>query len=224
MIECTTEYVWYKKRHRRFSLKRCFIFLIIIAIFSLTSLYYYKVTCPYIYNVVSNKIKEISNQSVNVAIVNSLNQTIKYSELVVIEKDQSGNIVYLSVDSLQVNSITREVLANCKVILTEKLNAGIKIPLLAFTGIDMLGGYGSLINFKSITTPITECDFDSKFLSSGINQTLHSIYLIVKNTVYLDMPFYKKEIIMTTKILFTENIIVGKIPEIYLKENLFNSN
>ena len=62
----------------------------------------------------------------------------------------------------------------------------------------------------------------SKFTSVGINQTLHSIYIDVISTIELNMPLNSATSTCKTQILISETILVGKVPDIYLKDGLFS--
>ena len=64
-----------------------------------------------------------------------------------------------------------------------------------------------------------DCIIEGDFRSVGINQVIHSIYAVVNVKVFIDVPFDEQSNEFSTKVLLTENIIVGKIPEIYLGQN-----
>ncbi len=55
----------------------------------------------------------------------------------------------------------------------------------------------------------------SEFISKGINQTLHRVYLQVKCNVNIVTPFDSIAKDITNQVLLMENIIVGKIPDTY---------
>ena len=106
--------------------------------------------------------------------------------------------------------------------IEEKLNNGIPIPFMAFSGVKLLSGYGGNIYLKTVSATNITCEFKSEFKSSGINQTLHSIYVNVIVEISANMPLSSKTSVNKTTILISEAVLIGKVPDIYLKESLFN--
>ena len=61
--------------------------------------------------------------------------------------------------------------------------------------------------------------FLSEFVQAGINQTNHKIYVNLTATINVVLPVANKQIVSNTQLLICENIIVGKIPEVYLSSS-----
>lgn len=64
-----------------------------------------------------------------------------------------------------------------------------------------------------------ETDLVSQFSQSGINQTLHRIYLNVNCTVTILTPFDTIEQSITNQVLIAEAVIVGEVPSTYYNLN-----
>ncbi|MBR2333972.1 MAG: sporulation protein YunB [Clostridia bacterium] len=60
------------------------------------------------------------------------------------------------------------------------------------------------------------CDFVSSFVSAGINQTVHRIYIDVYADINVITPIADPTISVKAEVLVCENLIVGKIPDTYL--------
>ena len=221
MIEVTPEFIYYKKRKRRFKFKRFFSLLIVFGIIFLFSFYYKNFICIQINNLCKDYCYSYSTDSINKAILNSLTSSVKYEDLFEIEKNSSGDIVLMSTNSLKVNLINKEITQNSKIFLSEKLKQGVPVPLLSFTGIKWLAGYGANVNLKILSISSVTSEFESKFISVGINQTLHSIYIVIKSQISIEMPMNREEVEYSTAILISEAVLIGKVPEIYLNGNLF---
>ncbi len=220
MIECTNKNIWYKKRRKK-SHKRLFAFFLIFTVLIAISTYYKFVVCRRIYEISSDYVYKFCTESVNDAVLTSLSNNIKYSELITIEKNNSGEILLMSANSYKINYLSREIIDYTSKILDKKLSKGIPIPLLAFTGINLISAYGSLINFYAINVSSVICDFSSEFKSVGINQTLHSIYVNVICSVKIELPLSQNIKTCETSVLVSETVLVGKVPEIYLSGKLF---
>ena len=220
MIECTENYIWYKKRKKK-PFKRFFSFILILLILITIILYYNLVILKQIFSICADYTYTYSTESVNSAVLISLDDNIKYSDLDIVEKNSGGDIVLMTTNSLKVNSINREVASATSSLLKHKLSKGIPVPLLAFTGVSFLSGYGSNVNLKIINSVSVLCTFSSRFTAVGINQTLHSIYLNVESVVNIKVPFNNHKEKCSSQILISETVLVGKVPDIYLKEGLF---
>jgi sporulation protein YunB len=221
MIECTSEYIYYKKKNRKKSFKRFFYLFLALLIIFLLVFYNEKIVEPNVRKICQDKIYSINAKCVNDAILECLNFGVNYEDLIIVEKNQQNEITLMSANSVYMNKISREMLDKVSLNIDAKLKNGVPIPIFAFSGIELLSGYGKEINFKSISVSSVNCNFVSDFKSAGINQTLHNIYLEIKTIIRVDFPTDKYEEDFSTKVLLTEAVLVGKIPEVYLNGKLF---
>lgn len=221
MIEIYAENIWYKKR-KRVKPKRFFALFLFFTIITSIFLYYRYVITEQIILICSDYTYSFATESVNRAVLDSMDDKVKYSNLVIVEKNNSGDIVMMSTDSLKVNTISREVAEKTQALLEKKLNKGIEIPLMAFSGINLISGYGKLIKFKALSVSDVICEFTSTFKSVGVNQTLHSIYIDVICQTDIEIPLNRRTENCVTSVLVCESVLIGKVPEVYLNGNLFD--
>lgn len=212
MIECTDKNVYYKKRRKP---KKIFGVFLLLAIIVGIYFYYNIIVEKTIIGVCEDYLKSYSTKSVNAAVLEIVKSN-PYSDYVSIEKNDQGDIILISTDSLKINELNKKIAQKTEENLSKMFSEGIKIPLLAFTGIKLISGYGTPINFKMITVSSVQCDFDDSFVSAGINQTMHSLFISVETCAALTMPGERKTETCKTRVLLGEAVIVGKIPEIYL--------
>lgn len=179
---------------------------------------------------VSKILVKISKASVQSATHNAVNQAVydvfsqsnvNYTDLVTIKRDGKDNILSIEANTTKVNLLARETTSRTIAQLNAFCNSGVQIPLLAFTGIEFLSGFGPKIKFKIIPVSSADCNFKSNFISSGINQTLHEIYITVTAYVSVIMPTYTLNVLASTDVLVANSLIVGNIPNIVLGSNLF---
>ncbi len=226
MIECTDEYIYYKtfkcknRKSRKKRFKRFFVFTVILV---LTGYIFYHVNGA-VFNLVSEICEDYSYSvalsSINEAVMDSLNDEIKYSDIIKIEKNSSGDISLISSDSLKINTISRQITEKSEKLLTEKLRDGIPVPVFAFTGIKLASGYGPAVQYDAITVVGVNCAFNGKFTSVGINQTLHSLYITVTCKVDIEFLNKKRSFDCSSDVLVSEAVLVGKVPEVYLNGSL----
>lgn len=227
MIECTEERIYYKtfKMKNRKSLnrriKRLFILSLILA---LTGTLFFHVNGA-VFNLVSGICEDHTRatalSAIHDSVFMSLNDKVSYSELIRVEKNNDGDITLMSADSLKINAISQTVAINTEKSLKEKLKEGIPVPVFAFTGIKFASGYGPIIKYDAITVASVNCVFNGKFEQTGINQTLHSLYIVVDCKIDIELLYKKRSFNCSSEILISEAVLVGKVPETYLNGTLF---
>ena len=114
----------------------------------------------------------------------------------------------------------------------DKLNhLEVKMPLGTLTGLNYFTGAGPKIKLKVASAGKISTDLRSEFISKGINQTLHRIYLQIDCKMNVLLPFETLEENISNQILIAENVIIGQIPNTYYNlegieqpEALINTN
>ena len=213
MIECVEQNIYKRKKIKNKSNIRLIIFILF---FVLCLLYYRYVIANNIFNVIIHKTNSIIASKVNESILNlSINNDYDFTK---IEKNEHGEIVLISLDSFLINQYSRKIVQSVELLVNYEIKKGVEIPLLAFTGIKAFSGYGKTIKYNVLEISTIDCEIKGEFDSVGINQSLHSIYANVKVNLTIDVPFGQHNEIFNTKVLISEKIIIGKIPEIYLNQ------
>lgn len=78
-----------------------------------------------------------------------------------------------------------------------------------------MAGRGPGVKIRISSIGNVETTLRSEFISQGINQTLHRVYLEVNCKVNILTPFKDIEKEINNQVLLIENVIVGHIPETY---------
>ena len=100
----------------------------------------------------------------------------------------------------------------------------------AISGFSALSTIGPRFNIRMECSGNVKNNLLSEFSSVGINQSLHRIYLDLKTTISILTPFNIIRNEYPSKILLTESIIVGDIPETYyyyddiLQDDILDTN
>ncbi len=169
-------------------------------------------------------IRSITTVAVNDAIYYTLNDAMRYDDLISIVRDSDGNVTSITTDSLKINRIARDTAYLSQENLTKMSAEGIMVPIGALTGIEALAGFGQKINIKIIPISNVECRFVSKFRQAGINQTLHSLYLEIVSDISIILPSKSTNLASTIEVLICESVITGKIPDVYLQASMSGEN
>lgn len=163
-----------------------------------------------------SKVRALSQDAVNRAVFEVVNDATIYDSLVNIVRNESGDIVLITSNAIQINSLSREIVENAQKKLEGMGQKGVDIPLGTFTGLPVFVGVGPPVTIKLTPIGAINCTFTSSFVSAGINQTNHRIYLEVISNINIILPTSTKNLTTTTHMLISENIIIGKVPDTYL--------
>ena len=204
------------KKFRRFKV----LMLIICLLFTGVLIYFQRNVTKVLISISEATIRSITTVAVNDAIYYTLNDTMRYEDLITIERDESGSVTSITTDSLKINRIARDTAYLSQENLNKMSAEGILVPIGALTGIEALAGFGQKINIKIIPISNVGCRFVSKFTQAGINQTLHSLYLEIVSDISIIMPSKSTNLASTIEVLICESVIAGKIPDVYLQGSL----
>ena len=169
-------------------------------------------------------IRSITTVAVNDAIYYTLNDVMRYEDLIYIERDEAGNVTSITSDSLKINRIARDTAYLSQENLNKMSEDGIMVPIGALTGVEALAGFGKKINIKIIPISNVGCRFVSKFTQAGINQTKHSLYLEIVSDISIILPSKSTNLASTTEVLICETVITGKIPDTYLQATVIGAD
>lgn len=207
-----------RKRRRR---KLLALFFALLLLFCLLFFYFQRNVTRVLISISEATMRASTTVAVNDAVYYTLQDGLRYEDLVSVERDESGAITAVSANALKINKIARDTASISQSNLKNLSLNGIPIPLGALTGIEALAGLGPPIQFRIIPVSSVACDFTSTFESVGINQTKHSVYLNVIADISIVMPSRTENFAVTTEILVGESVLVGKVPDTYLQTDIF---
>ena len=142
----------------------------------------------------------------------------KYEDLCTMEKDNNGNVT-MKANIIPINEIISDVAIYIQEELNKTENSEFSIKLGSFTGSKILSGRGPNVNIKISTIGNLDTSLESEFISAGVNQTLHRLYLQVECNVIILTPFNTMEEKITNQVLLAEAVIVGTPPSTYIKSD-----
>lgn len=139
----------------------------------------------------------------------------KYDKLMDLNYGENGKITTISANISEMNRLSATIV---KEIQGRLLNSGdilVEIPIGKLFGWSIFSGFGPKINIKLIPTGNVEADFKTEFLSQGINQTKHTVYIEINTAVNIIAPFTSDAIASNSTVTVAETVIVGDIPNTY---------
>ena len=147
----------------------------------------------------STAVKEVMNE-------------IDYTDLVTLERDNNGKIIALQAKVIEMNQLSSQIAAKMQDLYGQINDAYVKIPIGNFTGNTLLAGRGPNIIVRIIPVGTVSTDFKTEFISTGINQTRHRIYLEIISKVRVIAPLTTKTIEVVNNVNVAETVLVGDVP------------
>lgn len=206
-------------KRKKLSLKRKVIIIIcfFISFVILTLIYLSNVVSPVILQASEAKIKSLAQNALSGAVYSIVTSEAEtYSKLLNYTYDDEGSISMINVDSICVNTLSRQITSLAQNNIDNLTNAGINVNIGAFSGITAFADFGPFIKMNLNAIGTVSILFRSEFLTAGINQTNHRIYINLEGAVSVILPINSPQVNVSTEILVGETIIIGKIPSTYL--------
>lgn len=144
-------------------------------------------------------------------------QAVAYSDLVTLERSDSGDIVALTSDMSSANALRAQLLDAALTALNGLESMKFSIPLGTIFDLDMLSGLGPEVSIRMLYTGTASAEFENRFSDAGINQTCHQIFFKINAEIAVLLPGRQRHATVTTEVCIAETVIVGKVPETYLQ-------
>lgn len=203
-----------RKRNKR---KILFVvFSLIIAIAAGVFLFVRNNVTPMIITISNEQIKRLTSDAVGSAILDVMSESTSV-EYLSVKRDDKNNITSVDLDSSAVTDLAQKITLQAQKNINSIGTDGIKIPVGSLSGVTLFTGLGPDINIKIYLVGSTQTQITSEFTEAGINQTLHRLYLNIKSSVAVAVPGLPSTVNTVTQALMSEMIIVGDVPQTYLK-------
>lgn len=203
---------------RKHKLKKKFLSLIFVLLLVLLFLLiFFEIRAkPVIIEVAVTQAENIASAVIENAIVSVLYENdITYSSLVDIEKDNNGRVTTVKADTIKMNMLKSEIGSKISSEILETDSREISIPLGTIIGISALSGKGPEIKTTVTLASNVTSTINNTFTSSGINQTLHEIYVNVNTTIYVIMPKKTATAEVNSNYCIAQTVIIGTVPETF---------
>ncbi|MGN0622552.1 MAG: sporulation protein YunB, partial [Oscillospiraceae bacterium] len=134
-------------------------------------------------------------------------------------RDPDGNITSVQINTQAVNQLQNNIKTSINDALSEIDDKELSVPLGTLSGITFFSGRGSDVTLKLHQVGAVDTEIISEFTSAGVNQTKHRISVVVTAEISAILPLHSTDITVCNEYLICETVIVGKVPEVYLKND-----
>ena len=167
-------------------------------------------------NYANSKAKVLSNSVINQTVHKYLqDNNLKYSDLLKINTKEDGTVTSVEFDTVEMTKIKSGIISQIQKEVNAHNVVVMNIPVGTLTGNQFLNNRGPTVRIEMQISSAVYSKISSKFISAGINQTLHQITLSIRSDVYFIMPWYRSSGSFETEFILAETIIVGEVPDAY---------
>jgi len=201
-----------KVRHRKIPFLLLLILLTSLVLFLIAA----RRASPLLTEMAIGTVTDIVNIAINDAVIRIMSQEeVAYRELVTLEKNANGEITAVFTNIARINILQSEISNEILSSLTDGEITTIRIPAGNLLGSPLLSGRGPDIPIRILSVSSLTTGFRNDFAVAGINQTRHTIYLIVDVTVSVLLPGTITSETISNEVSIAETIVIGNVPGAY---------
>ncbi len=162
------------------------------------------------------KARMIGTQAINDAVKNKIKDDIKYKDLIFVQYDNNGKVTMMKANTILMNSIASDVALEVQENIKRIAMKSIEVPLGNALNSQILAQYGPKINIDIVPQGTVKVDFATEFEESGINQTIHRVFLTIHTDVRIIVPLGADTVKISSTVPIAETIIIGEVPEYFI--------
>ena len=146
-----------------------------------------------------------------------------YADFVRLHFGEDGSVASVETNTPRLAKLSGVVVGDVTDALTHE-RMTVRIPLGSLSGSALLSGKGPDVRVKLAVSQKITCAVRGDFTESGINQTLHRVFLRVTVEVCALLPGAVQTFSVPTDVCVAETVIIGKVPEAYTRIDRFASD
>lgn len=199
-----------RRLHRR---ARLGLLLILLALVLLMHFRYLPMVRQLADMEVSNETSNLITDAVSACV---REQELTYADLVRLDKNASGGVTAVQIDTARVNLLRAELMNELTKRIPDMDSRSLGVPIGSLLFPALFSGKGGKLPVRVISMRGANAELQSEFTQAGINQTLHSLELSVSVEILSLTPagFITSEV--TTKVPVAQTVIVGAVPDTLL--------
>ncbi len=147
-----------------------------------------------------------------------LEEFLSYDKITIINRDSSGRVTSISANSVLINNFANELDIKIGERIDKQDLIESKVYLSSLVGSDLFSGIGPKIPIRFQPISITHADITHSFEEAGINQTIHTITLLVTVDIEILLPLAHSTITVKSEMPIAQTLIVGTVPEAYFNK------
>ena len=139
----------------------------------------------------------------------------KYEDFVNVVRDSNGDITLIQTNTKNINEVISDIPNKIVEEMEKQSESYISIHLGSVLGNTVFSALGPEIHIKIENVGNVVTKLESEFISEGINQTMHRIYLNIECEATILTPYNTITQKIENQVLIAESVIIGNIPNTY---------
>ena len=139
----------------------------------------------------------------------------KYEDFVNVVRDSNGDITLIQTNTKNINEVISDIPNKIVEEMEKQSESYISIHLGSVLGNTVFSALGPEIHIKIENVGNVVTKLESEFISEGINQTMHRIYLNIECEATILTPYNTITQKIENQVLIAESVIIGNIPNAY---------
>lgn len=144
---------------------------------------------------------------------------VGYDELMIVSRDDSGQVRLIQANTPALNQLATAVSLNAQARLGAIENQSVLVPLGSALGVPLFAGAGPDLRVEILPVGTVVSSVKTEFQTAGINQTRHRVILTLHADVRLVIPTGAATVSVVTEVAIAESIIVGEVPDSFVDVN-----
>jgi len=169
---------------------------------------------PFVFVYAKSEAETIALNAANRAVLNIIEKNdMSYDDISNVSRDDKGMITGIEIDIEHINRLKSEISNELSKIVADKNKYTLQIPLGTLIGSEYTTGYGPKLKFRMQQTATAIVDFESKFVSVGINNVLHQIVICMNININVLMMGFTEGFQVSTSAIAAQTVIAGGVPD-----------
>ena len=203
-----------RKQKHALTFKIVCVFLILATLFVLLDIPIRPVVRENAKYIVKNEVTLMINECVADYLQEN---NIAYTDLITVSLNDKKEVTAVGTNTIAVNKLKTDITNAIANELKDSRGEKIRVSLGNLFDSYVLDYIGIEFQVKLTDYGFIETDILSSFKSSGINQTIHRINLKIKVEINVNIGTLYQTETVETEILLAETIMLGNVPEMYIK-------
>jgi sporulation protein YunB len=138
-----------------------------------------------------------------------------------IEYDSDGKISAISADTDKINALENNLKTEINESLSHIDDNEMSVPIGTLSGITYFSGRGAELKIRLHQVGAVDAYIVSEFTSAGINQTKHSLKIVVTTEISAILPGHSTDVKINDEYILGETVIVGELPQGFTGTTLY---
>ncbi len=207
-----------KPRKKRRKLHAYMIWILTFTLIFLCYRYVEYEMIPTVTAISNMRIQTVSNDIISQAIDDTLmEKNINTEDLSTYYFNDQNEMISFGVNTVLVNEISSSVMSKISEQIKAYQGDVLYIPLGRLTGSSIFSNVGPRIKVKIMPYGTISINYDSAFVSQGINQINHRIWLAIEMKIQVVAPLNSKALMVKQSITLVDRVITGHVPDSYIQ-------